>query len=102
MERKTVEKFKFSGEFKDIPFPIAIPGNLQTFNAGFRSFRPVLDNTKCVGCMMCYVMCPDGSLYREGENLLIDYDYCKGCGICAQECKVKAIEMVSEDKYGRL
>jgi Pyruvate/2-oxoacid:ferredoxin oxidoreductase delta subunit len=26
----------------------------------------------------------------------IDYDYCKGCGICAQECPAKAIRMVAE------
>jgi pyruvate ferredoxin oxidoreductase delta subunit len=26
----------------------------------------------------------------------IDYDYCKGCGICAVECPRKAIEMVPE------
>jgi len=28
--------------------------------------------------------------------LKIDYDYCKGCGICAQECPFKAISMVRE------
>jgi len=27
----------------------------------------------------------------------IDYDYCKGCGICAQECPAKAIRMVDEN-----
>jgi Pyruvate/2-oxoacid:ferredoxin oxidoreductase delta subunit len=26
----------------------------------------------------------------------IDYDYCKGCGICANECPAKAIAMVEE------
>jgi len=32
--------------------------------------------------------------------MLIDYKYCKGCGICAEECppKVKAITMVREEK----
>jgi len=28
----------------------------------------------------------------------IDYDYCKGCGICANECPKKAIEMIIEVK----
>ncbi|KXA91095.1 pyruvate synthase, partial [candidate division MSBL1 archaeon SCGC-AAA259A05] len=28
----------------------------------------------------------------------VDLDYCKGCGICAKECPVDAIEMVKEEK----
>ncbi len=28
----------------------------------------------------------------------IDLDYCKGCGICAEECPAKAIQMVREDQ----
>ena len=27
----------------------------------------------------------------------IDYDYCKGCGICAAECPCGAIAMVPEE-----
>jgi pyruvate ferredoxin oxidoreductase delta subunit len=26
----------------------------------------------------------------------VDYDHCKGCGICAHECPVKAIKMIPE------
>jgi pyruvate ferredoxin oxidoreductase delta subunit len=29
----------------------------------------------------------------------IDYRYCKGCGICAEECPTKAIAMVDESVY---
>jgi pyruvate ferredoxin oxidoreductase delta subunit len=31
----------------------------------------------------------------EGK-CVIDYNYCKGCGICAEECPVDAIEMKME------
>jgi pyruvate ferredoxin oxidoreductase delta subunit len=29
----------------------------------------------------------------------IDLEYCKGCGICAEECPVNAIEMISEEQF---
>jgi len=27
-----------------------------------------------------------------------DYDFCKGCGVCAEACPVKAIAMIAEKK----
>ena len=32
------------------------------------------------------------------EQPVINYDYCKGCGICAEECPRKCIVMVEEGK----
>jgi pyruvate ferredoxin oxidoreductase delta subunit len=29
----------------------------------------------------------------------VDLEYCKGCGICAEECPVQAIDMVSEEQF---
>jgi pyruvate ferredoxin oxidoreductase delta subunit len=39
--------------------------------------------------------CPDGAI---SEDLDVDLDFCKGCGICANECPKKAITMVREEK----
>jgi pyruvate ferredoxin oxidoreductase delta subunit len=30
--------------------------------------------------------------------LEINYDYCKGCGICVEECEPKAIDFIEEVK----
>ncbi|MEM2686731.1 MAG: 4Fe-4S binding protein, partial [Thermoproteota archaeon] len=37
------------------------------------------------------------AIIRNGSEVKIDYNYCKGCGICAEECPRKAITMVPEE-----
>ena len=63
-------------------------------------FKPVIDDEKCTRCMKCWLFCPDMAvLVSKGEDKLqleINYDYCKGCGICEVECPVDAIEMARE------
>jgi pyruvate ferredoxin oxidoreductase delta subunit len=39
--------------------------------------------------------CPDGVISKSIPPA-IDYQYCKGCGICAEQCPAKAIKMVEE------
>lgn len=61
----------------------------------WRSHTPVIDREKCSGndsCLLCWLYCPDGLISREFP-LEIDLEYCKGCGICAEECPRNAITM---------
>ena len=73
-------------------------GNAATYHTGsWRTYRPVWDAEKCIHCLTCWILCPDGSIEVEGGKVTgIDYDHCKGCGICAHECppKVQAISMI--------
>lgn len=62
----------------------------------WRVFRPVKDDGKCNNCLLCWVFCPEATISKDG--LEIDYQYCKGCGICAVECPTGAIVMVKEEK----
>lgn len=71
-------------------------GYLVTKNAGWRNVRPVIELEKCIGCLQCYLYCPDGVIRREGKKVAIDYDFCKGCGICRKICKSGAIRMEAE------
>ncbi len=52
----------------------------------------------CFECDNCYGMCPDNAVTKlgPGRGFEFRYDYCKGCGICAQECPCGAIAMVPE------
>lgn len=64
----------------------------------WRAFRPAVDEKKCTNCLICWIYCPDGSIGRKEKHVEIDYDFCKGCGICATECPVKAISMMEETR----
>jgi 2-oxoacid:acceptor oxidoreductase delta subunit (pyruvate/2-ketoisovalerate family) len=52
----------------------------------------------CNECENCYVFCPDASiLKREGKIFhQVDYDFCKGCGVCFVECPRRAISLQEE------
>ncbi len=70
----------------------------------WRSLRPVINHSKCIpsvknrpACYLCWLYCPEG-IVKTGIPVEIDLDYCKGCGICAEECPPKAIDMVIEEK----
>jgi pyruvate ferredoxin oxidoreductase delta subunit len=69
----------------------------QGKTGNWRVFRPVLDKSKCVKCLQCWMFCPEAAIIRNKDDTIsIDYEYCKGCGICANVCKVKAITMERE------
>jgi 2-oxoacid:acceptor oxidoreductase delta subunit (pyruvate/2-ketoisovalerate family) len=52
----------------------------------------------CFECDNCYGVCPDNAVIKlgPGQRFAIDYDFCKGCGICAAECPAGAIVMEPE------
>ncbi len=63
----------------------------------WRDFRPTVDSGKCVKCLRCWISCPDACIKRGADDSIsVDYEFCKGCGICANECPASAITMTRE------
>jgi len=58
---------------------------------------------QCLACDNCWTLCPDNAVLKtekileDGSFYVFDYDYCKGCGICADECPCGFIIMVEEE-----
>jgi 2-oxoacid:acceptor oxidoreductase delta subunit (pyruvate/2-ketoisovalerate family) len=76
-----------------------VVGGLDESTALYEA-RRCLSCGNCFSCDNCYGVCPDNAVLKLGgrdEPYAIDYDYCKGCGICAAECPCGAIEMVPEE-----
>ena len=97
----TVAEKKLKG-WKEIPLGCVSfeAGNAESYiTGGWRTFKPVWNSEKCIQCLGCWIQCPDNSiLVEDGKVVGIDYDHCKGCGICAKVCpdKIQAISMEKE------
>ncbi|EWM10171.1 pyridine nucleotide-disulfide oxidoreductase [Kutzneria sp. 744] len=74
-----------------------VTGGLDESTALFEA-RRCLSCGNCFECDNCYGVCPDNAVIKLGptRRYEIDYDYCKGCGICVSECPCGAIEMRPE------
>jgi formate dehydrogenase (NADP+) beta subunit len=59
---------------------------------------------ECLACDNCWTLCPDQAVlkgaapFADGSRYLFDYDYCKGCGLCANECPSAYIVMEEESR----
>ncbi|MCB0871789.1 MAG: NAD(P)-binding protein [Thermoleophilia bacterium] len=52
----------------------------------------------CFGCDNCFGVCPDNAVIKLGAGKYeFNLDFCKGCGICVEECPCGSITMVPED-----
>ena len=115
-----------SEKHNEIPIAgnIVEPGNAKKYlTGGWRAQRPIHDpnprtvefedaednkKTKTEQCLwvksgscgLCWIYCPDNAvklIEKDGKySYEYDYDYCKGCGICANECPTNSIHMEDE------
>jgi pyruvate ferredoxin oxidoreductase delta subunit len=80
-----------------------LPGgtSLNNKTGNWRYLKPQWDRKRCIQCMMCYNSCPENCIGSEIKSKTIrrtetNFDFCKGCGICASVCPVKCIKMIEE------
>ena len=80
------------------PVRVAWIAGPESFSRYARALEPLI-----VGLMDelvdVVVFCPEGVIRRKPEGgYEIDLTYCKGCGICAEECPRGAISLVRESR----
>lgn len=87
-------------------------------NLGFNEEEAQAEAERCFNCGTCnlcdtcLIFCPDVAIARlvappypvplarlNGAGYEVNYDYCKGCGVCAEECPRYAISMEEEIKW---
>lgn len=78
-----------------------IEGDLGANQANHEANR-CLSCGSCIACDNCWTLCPDSAVLKtseraeDGSHYVFDYDYCKGCGLCAHECPCGFIAMQDE------
>jgi pyruvate ferredoxin oxidoreductase delta subunit len=89
-----------------VPRGFAIGPRGQSRNPQFKrgttkTMRPVVRFDLCTKCTLCWLECPDECFDPTSDGLYdIAYEYCVGCGKCAEMCPVKeCIVMVDELKF---
>jgi 2-oxoacid:acceptor oxidoreductase delta subunit (pyruvate/2-ketoisovalerate family) len=82
--------------WKELPLAAVLQKSSINFMTGdWKTYMPVRDLEKCTTCLTCVMLCPEGAINWRPEKGKIEFDlsFCKGCGICANECPTKAISM---------
>lgn len=78
-----------------------IEGGLSSGQVSLES-RRCFSCGNCFACDNCWTLCPDQAVLKtkelasDGSHYVFDFDYCKGCGLCAEECPCGFIAMEEE------
>jgi len=93
----------FEGSVKDVVNTLPEDRNYSKSNsfsmsvADWRIEKPLLNLEECIHCQFCWIYCPDMSIIsRDKKMVAIDFDHCKGCGICVEVCPTNALLMFPE------
>lgn len=93
--RSALEVFQIyeaQGEYFDISDPSHVfrdsfmVGNMQAVYTGY------FVGNGCIGCKMCYSVCPQKCIDISVKPVVIDKTSCLHCGRCAEICPEQAIE----------
>lgn len=65
----------------------------------WRVVKPVWNTELCIHCQNCWLYCPDTSIISRSQKMIgVDYDHCKGCGICVEVCPTNPKSLLMFDE----
>lgn len=99
-----MEHFAHVRRHEDRHLPVAALTGFDEVNLGLELDAALEEAQRCLNCgvcnqcELCLIFCSDVAITRraDGSGFDIDLEYCKGCGVCAEECPRGAIVMERE------
>lgn len=91
VKTETVFEVPFAGTVK-----APVDRNWGMVTNTWRIERPVLQEELCTQCQICMLNCPDACIKLTANAVAVDYDFCKGCGLCTATCPTNAFTDVPE------
>ena len=108
LDRLNLNYFEPSARSSADQVPVSLRDNSTEIESGLdiAAFRHeamrCLSCGNCLACDNCWNLCPDNAVIKtvetaaDGSHYVFDYEYCKGCGLCAHECPSGFIVMFPE------
>lgn len=84
--------YEAEGEYFDISDPAHIVRDTITVGRAARPAPGYYVGQGCIGCKLCYSVCPQKCIDITGVPAVINPHHCLHCGRCAEICPKQAIE----------
>jgi len=90
---------EFQGEtIKDFKFPQSfilnsLPTPLISVLKGLFNFKPIINKSKCTGCVKCVEVCPASAVTLNKGKVSINYKQCILCMCCSEMCRFGAVDL---------
>lgn len=84
--------YEAEGEFFDIRDPGHVLRDSVVIGKASAVHTGYYVGSGCIGCKLCYAVCPQKCIDIEKMPVVIDQHRCLHCGRCAETCPKQAIE----------
>lgn len=107
-EQINLNYYEHAARARETPLPVEQRTACQEIEGGLTADQVAAEAGRCFSCGTCFAcdncwtFCPDQAVLKtkelasDGSHYVFDYDYCKGCGLCAHECPCGFIAMEDE------
>lgn len=84
--------YEAEGEYFDISDPAHVTRDSFTIGLAQRAVSGYYVGKGCIGCKLCYSVCPQKCIDIAKRPVTIDQHHCLHCGRCAEICPKQIIE----------